>query len=284
MLATACSNRCNWRQTPTAAEAEAQSLAWLETALNGFRPNTTEPHEQMVLARALHALISNCTEAPGMLAGHVAAFPNRGTYPTHYLWDSCLQNLALELLEPKLAEDALLLLTENQRADGKMYHFICSTWGRPHETQPPLVGWAALRLIRARQDKALAAKLLPALQHNTRWWLTQRMTRFGLVAALHGHETGWDDSPRFGQGPIVATDINSFLVLQMRACAEFARLQGDEPGAAAQTAEADRLAQTIVDVLYDRDAGLFWDIHVASGQPLKLRTPALCLRLHAELR
>ncbi|HBM80287.1 MAG TPA: hypothetical protein DD426_05540 [Clostridiaceae bacterium] len=68
------------------------------------------------------------------------------------MWYACFQNLALEYMNPLLAEDSLLLLTENQRIDGKIPQFICSTWVRPYESQPPLVGWAALRLIKQRNN------------------------------------------------------------------------------------------------------------------------------------
>ncbi|MCX7002997.1 MAG: trehalase family glycosidase, partial [bacterium] len=267
----------------TAADASARTHAWLRNAVGTARIAADNPAEQAVLARALHALLSNSTEAPGLLAGRIAAFPSRGRYPTHFLWDSCFQNLAAAYLHPQLAEDSLLLLTDNLRADGKMPHFICSTWLRPHESQPPLVGWAGLRLVQERNDMSLAARLLPALQRNTQWWLSQRMTRFGLIAAQHGLETGWDNSPRFDQGPTVACDLNSYLLLQMRACAEFSRMLGDKDGAKAQTAEADAYAHRMVAVLYDKGAGLFWDIHLASGEPVTIKTPACLLPLLADV-
>ncbi|MBM4143565.1 MAG: hypothetical protein FJ225_08260 [Lentisphaerae bacterium] len=267
----------------TAEDAVRRTQSWLEQAMSGFRAEAGSAHERSVLARCVHALLSNSTEAPGHLGGRIAAFPSRGTYPTHFLWDSCFQNLATEMMHPGLAEDSLLLLTENLRCDGKMAHFLCSTWMRPHESQPPLVGWAGLRLVRARNNVGLARRLLPTLQRNTRWWREQRMTRFGLIAAKNGLETGWDDSPRFDRGPTVACDMNSYLLMQMRACAEFSRMLGDEAGAAAQTAEADRYAQRVVDVLFDKESGLFWDVHVASGEPVRIKTPACFLPLLADV-
>ena len=266
---------------PTIAEALRRSQEWLDAALGQINLQADEPREAAVLARAAHALISNASEAPGFLAGRVSAFPSRGRYPTHFLWDSCFQNLALEEMEPRLASDSLLLLTENLRPDGKMPHFICSTWIRPHESQPPLVGWAGQRLIRRRGDTALARQLLPALRRNTQWWLNQRMTRWGLICALHGLETGWDDSPRFDQGATISCDMNAYLLMQMRACAEMAELIGDTAGAAQDRALADEYAQRMVDVLYDRESGLFWDRNVEQNAPVRLKTPACFLPLWA---
>ena len=267
----------------SAEDAMQRSQAWLEQAVGGFRAVSDNQRECSILARCIHTLISNSTEAPGFLAGRISAFPSRGNYPTHFLWDSCFQNLATELMHPRLAEDSLLLLTENLRPDGKMPHFLCSTWVRPFESQPPLVGWAGLRLVKARNDADLAARLLPALQRNTRWWLSQRITRFGLIAATTGLETGWDDSPRFDHGPTVACDMNSYLLMQMRACAEFSRMLGDKEAATTQMAEADRFAQRMVDVLLDKDTGLFWDIDVAGGKPVRIKTPACFLPMLADV-
>ncbi len=267
----------------TAEDAQCRTQAWLKEAMGGFQTEARSERERFVLALCVHTLLSNSAEAPGYLAGRIAAFPNRGRYPTHFIWDSCFQNLATELMHPRLAEDSLLLLTENLRPDGKMGMCLSPTWMRPHESQPPLVGWAGLRLVKARNDMDLARHLLPALQRNTRWWLTQRMTQFGLISAIHGLETGWDNSPRFDQGPTVACDMNSYLLMQMRACAEFSHMLGDEAGAAAQTAEADRYAQRMVEILFDKATGLFWDRHVASGESVRIMTPACFLPFLADV-
>jgi hypothetical protein len=55
-----------------------------------------------------------------------------------------------------------------------MPHFVAATWVRPGASQPPLVGWAAERLVDARGDLGLARRVLPALDANNRWWLANR--------------------------------------------------------------------------------------------------------------
>ena len=265
----------------SAEDAMRRTQAWLQRAVGSLKLAADDEHELAVLSRCVYVLLSNSAEAPGSLAGRISAFPSRGRYPTHFLWDSCFQNLAVELMHPRLAKDSLLLLTDNLRADGKMPGFLCSTWVCPDVSQPPLVGWAGLRLVRSPHDKDLAASLLPALQLNTKWWMSQRMTRFGLVFALGGRETGWDDSPRFDNGPTVACDINSYLLMQMRACAQFSRMLGDQDEAERQEAHADRYAKLIVDTLLDGSTGLFWDRHLASGEPVRIKTPACFLPMLA---
>lgn len=259
--------------------ARSQTAEWLERILGGWTPPDGDAPQSVMLAKAVHGLLSNGVEAPGLLAGRVAAFPNRATYACHYLWDSCFQNLAWEQINPALAADSLLLLTENLRADGKLGMFVCSTWLRPGESQPPLVGWAAVRLIHCARDVALARQLLPALRRNNAWWRAQRGTCGGLIAGAGPMETGWDDTPRFDGGPVIAVDLNAYLLLQLRACAELAVLCGED--GAAEAREAEAFAALLVAQLFDRERGLFFDRLVATGEFVRLATPACFLPLLA---
>lgn len=258
--------------------AKICSQNWLNECLgDGVTINGKNNYEEGIQARAVYTLLSNCTEAPGILKGRVSAFPSRGEYPVHYLWDSVFQNLALDKMKDTLAEDSLLILTENLRVDGKMAMFYCSTWLRPFESQPPLVGWSALNLVQKRNDLVFAGKVLEPLIMNTKWWLTQRRSDTGLIMAEHGLETGWDDSPRFDSGPTVSCDMNSYLLMQIRAISELAKLLNKDEIAHEYKQKADEYAQLMVDKLYDESTGLFWDICVESGEWIKLKTPACFL-------
>ena len=205
----------------------------------------------LVKAKSIYTLLSNSALSPGYLKGRVSAFPSRGEYPVHYLWDSVFQNLAVNKMNKRLAEDSLLILLENLRTDGKMPMFCCSTWMRPHESQPPLVGWSALSLIKERNDLSFAKKVLAPLIKNTQWWLTQRRSPTGLIFAQHGLETGWDNSPRFDDGPTVSCDMNSYLLMQIRSIAEIARLLGVDEIDGEYTQMANDFADLMVKHLYD---------------------------------
>ncbi|GDY13050.1 hypothetical protein LBMAG53_19280 [Planctomycetota bacterium] len=257
------------------AGAVAKARAWWSAFVGPLSVGNANAAERKLLATAVFTLAMNAAAAPGLLAGRISLFPNRGAYPTHYQWDTCFHCLALSELAPELAVDSLLLLTENQRADGKQGQFLCSTWMRPHESQPPLIGWAGLRLVQLRRDLDLARKLLPALRANNRWWLTQRMTSLGLIGCWHPMETGWDDTPRLDQGPVVALDMNSYLILQIRACAELGRMIGDDAAAiAADEALAERLSRRLDELCWDAERGIFLDVVIADGRRLDAATPA----------
>ncbi len=116
---------------------------------------------------------------------------------------------------------------------------------------------------------------------NNRWWLTQRMTRWGIITCPEPLETGWDDTPRLDHGPILALDMNSYLLLQMRCCAELAKRIGDTVTQAQTQAMVHTHAARMVERLYDEKDNLFKDVLVATGEKLPIKTPACFLPLLA---
>jgi hypothetical protein len=264
----------------TVAAARQASLEWLQEALGTWQlPQAVEAPRQKLLAKAAITLLSNACIGTGLLAGRIAAYPNRGFYPTHFLWDACFQNLALEHFHPRLADDSLCLLTENLRVDGMMAHFLCATWMRPHDSQPPLVGWAAERL--AHRDPTVARRLLHPIVKNNRWWLRQRMTRWGLIANEDPMETGWDDTPRFDDGPILPLDMNAYLIKQLQVTYDFALSLGENALAKEALAAREALNAALMQHCFNEDTGRFHDVLAADGRQLPIKTPAIFLPLWA---
>ncbi len=265
--------------------AKSAVRRWAENCAGGLKDLPADPAAQRTFLTAVSGLLMNLTKAPGSLARCVSAFPSRGGYPTHFLWDTAFQNLAYELMSEKTAADALLQLAYAVRPDGKLPQFICSTWARPHYTQPALLGWAAVRYAaRVGAQKAGAAfinTMAEALAKNNEWWLTQRVTETGLICCEDGLETGQDDSPRFDDGPVLAVDMNAYLLSQMRAAAYFCRLAGDGAGAADWEARADAFAARLVRYLYDAERNLFFDADPVTGERRKLVTLSSLIPLWA---
>ncbi len=265
--------------------AKSAMRRWAEECAGGLRQLPAEPDARRTFLTAVSGLLMNLTKAPGSLSRCVSAFPSRGGYPTHFLWDSAFQNLAYERMSEKIAADTLLQLAYAVRPDGKLPQFLCSTWVRPHHTQPALLGWAAQRYVeRVGAEKAGSAfirTMASALAKNNEWWLTQRITEFGLICCPHGLETGQDDSPRFDLGPVLAVDMNSYLLSQMRATAYFCRLAGDEAGAAEWEARADAFAARMVELLYDEEKNLFFDADPETGERRSLVTLSSLIPLWA---
>lgn len=224
--------------------------------------------ETELIAKALYGLIFNLTEAPGKLRGFVSAFPSRDGYCTHFLWDSCFQNLAYEDMNTDIAKDSLLLFAHSQRADGKLPQFMCSTWDRPHDTQPALAGWAALRLAKKLNDDDFNRTMFGFLEKNNRWWLNSRMTEKGVIFCIGGLETGQDDSPRFDDGPTLACDMNGYLLNQLGCTAEFAAMLGLSDREAYWKEKASVLRKAILENLWFGEENCFCDRNLATGEKI----------------
>lgn len=250
-----------------AKEAEKASADWAESCLKDLDITVETEREAALLCRAVTGLTYNLTKAPGKLAGHVSAFPNRGGYPTHFLWDSCFQNLGLELMEPSLARESIEIYADVFRADGKFEQFICSTWARSGCCQPALMGWAASRLADLmaangapeEEIKAFAHKCALAFDKNNAWWYDHRQTRHGLIFCDDGLETGQDNSPRFDSGRVLAVDMNAYLYSQLRCTEKLAGIAGLDGIAAKSAALANELGEKIIEILYDPGKKLFFD-------------------------
>ena len=272
---------CLRRAPRTAEDAAARTAEWLADAARDLSlriPDTVSPN---AIRSSLIGILMNLTAAEGSLSRHLSAFPSRGEYPTHFLWDTCFQNLLYEQLNADIAKDLLLQNADLQREDGKLGQFLCSTWVRPHDTQPALLGWAALRLIKKTGDQAFAEKILPAIEKNNQWWTAQRITDIGLISTRGGLETGQDNSPRFDRGPTIAADMNAYLLDQFHAAAQIAAFIGDKDKADAWKKKAEAFAKLIRDYLYDAEEGLFFDILPSSLEPVRVVSPSALLPIWA---
>ena len=265
--------------------AKSAIRCWAENCAGGLQRLPAQSDTQRTFLMAVSGLLMNLTKAPGNLSRCVSAFPSRGGYPTHFMWDSAFQNLAYEQMDENTAADALLQLAYSMRPDGKIPQFLCSTWARPHDAQPALLGWAAKRYVErvgaGKAGKNFIRTMASALAKNNEWWLTQRITKFGLICCPDGLETGQDDSPRFDDGPVLAVDMNSYLLSQMRAAAYFCRLSGDSAGAANWEKRADAFAQRMIDLLYDTEKNLFFDADSETAERRSLVTLSSLIPLWA---
>ncbi len=257
--------------------------SWINECIKELDVRADDSRDFTVFIKALITLIFNLTEASGNLEGCISSFPNRGGYPTHFMWDSCFQNLAYENMNMNIAKDSLLQLCNNIRRDGKIPQFICSTWSRPHDAQPALLGWAAKRIYDKESDVEFIGRIFEALEKNNLWWLTARMTRFGIISCADGLETGQDNSPRFDNGAVLAVDMNSYLLNQLKVTAEFAKILGFEDKAMLWAEKAKELDRNMIKWLYDEDKNLFFDADALTGVKQTLLTASGFIPLWAEV-
>ena len=262
-----------------------------ENCLNTYLYNISsfdlEPADErtaFLAAKALHGLGFNLKRAPGRLSKHISSYPSRGAYPTHFLWDTCFQNLAYEKINPKLAKEFLLQIAECQRNDGKYEQFICSTWGRPHYSQPALVGAAVKRLADADFDKAFVEAMLPSLEKNNSWWLNSRIAKNGLIFCPHGLETGQDDSPRFDNGTTYSCDMNAYVLCQLNATADLFEMTGNKTKASFWRTKAEKLSEAMLTELYCEEENIFYDKSPETGEFIRIVSPVSLLPLWAGIK
>ncbi len=254
---------------------------WISENIKDLNVSFETEKEETVFVKAVITLIFNLAKATGNLEGFISSFPNRGGYPTHFTWDTCFQNLAYEMMNTDIAKDSLFQLFGSIRPDGKIPQFLCSTWGRPHDVQPALLGWAVKRLYNKTNDIKLIEKIFEPLEKNNHWWLTQRITSFGVIKCADGLETGQDNSPRFDKGTVLAVDMNSYLLNQIKATAEFARILGFPDKALYWENEAKKLNDNIIRYLYNEQKNMFFDAFADSAEQQTLLTASGLIPLWA---
>lgn len=254
--------------------SRSASESWLESALGEFSFDGIPEQLRLHYAKAAYQIICN-TKAPRGRIRHLACYPSRGTYNAHYLWDACFTNLGVEQFNIGLAKDFLRVLCDNQEADGKIPQFVCATWNRPNESQPPLIAWSAWRLYERDSDAGFLNEIYAPVCRMVEWWFANRdPDADGLAQWNHRLESGWDDSPRFEQGPIAGVDLNSYLNREMRLLSEMARVLGKGDEANMWRERTRKHAGAMLHRLFDREDGLFYDRLVEKDRLHKVLTPA----------
>ena len=166
--------------------------------------------------------------------------PTQGLYPFQWNWDSALSALGFAHFDEARAWTELETLFAHQWTDGMVPHIIFhemddgyfpgpEVWATNKTvptsgiTQPPVAGFAALRIFERAKDRKLATDkanaLLPRIHAWHKWFFANRdPQRTGLVAIIHPWESGRDNSvdwdkafervPTEGVGPFKRRDTN----------------------------------------------------------------------------
>ena len=142
--------------------------------------------------------------------------PTSGLYPFQWNWDSCLVSIGQQHVDEARAWAEMSTLFEHQWDDGMVPHIVFhemddgyfpgpGVWNTGREvpttgiTQPPVAGFAALRLFNRAKDKDLAvgeaSKLLLKIDRWHEWFYANRdPENTNLVALIHPWESGRDNS------------------------------------------------------------------------------------------
>ncbi|MBI5029029.1 MAG: hypothetical protein HZB51_00780 [Chloroflexi bacterium] len=206
----------------------------------------------------------------------------------HYIgvwqWDAFFHAFAYRHLDQKLAENQLRVVLDHQREDGMIPDAVYDEgvvlrWRFPHieaesdVTKPPLIAWAVLKLYETSGNRDFLDEVYEPICRWNRWWFEKNDDdRDGIIQYNHGFSSGLDDSPLWDDGvPVESPELNTYLVMQMDALARIAEILGLDADTQTWRAQAQTLAEKIIEHFWDEQAGVFWAMH--NHKPVRVLTP-----------
>ena len=134
---------------------------------------------------------------------------------------------------------------------------------------PPLFAWAEWQCYRLHADVARLRKVWPHLDAYYSYLQSWHRLPNGLywITAMG---SGMDNTPRYAAGWV---DLSCQQALNARTMAAIARELGDERAADRYEAEYQALRTAINTIMWDDEAGFYWDVDMA-GLAMKAKTVA----------
>jgi putative isomerase len=209
-----------------------------------------------------------------------ALLPSKVHYVGVWHWDQVFHALAYRHVDAKLAEDQLRIVLDHQREDGMLPDAIHDEGLVTHlvapvdadVTKPPIMTWGALKLYEASGRQDFLEEIYESLTRWHSWWVTQNSNGAGLCEYRHPFSSGLDDSPLWDAGvPVVAPDLNTYLVIQQQSLAQISRIIGQDAAAEQFDQKAKAMIDAMIAQLWDDNAGMFRALH--NGDPLPSVTP-----------
>ena len=207
--------------------------------------------------------------------------PSKSYYIGAWQWDSFFHALAYRHIDPRLAQDQLRILLDHQREDGMIPDAIHDEGTVTHldfpveadVTKPPLIAWAAWKLYEFDHDREFLDEIYGPVVKWNNWWFEQNDTDGnGMCEYQHPFSSGLDDSPLWDDGmPVQSPDLNTYLCLQQEALSRIAAVLGEKDDAALWAQRADDMAQRLVRLAWDEQAGVFWATR--NGSRVDVLTP-----------
>ncbi len=210
-----------------------------------------------------------------------AMTPSKIHYVGVWQWDAYFHALAYRHVDMKLAKDQLRVILDHQREDGMIPDAVHDEGAVTHltfpvdadVTKPPLLAWSAWKLYETEHDREFLDEIYePMVRWNTWWFEKNDLDGNGLCEYQHPYSSGLDDNPLWDDGmPVESPDLNTYLCLQQDSLANIAEVLGEREDAAMWRERAKAMAQRMIRLMWDEEAGLFWASH--KGARINVRTP-----------
>lgn len=260
-------------------------------------PTNAEPSRRLLAAKAIQTLVNNW-RAPAGRMRYSALFPssNVNYFNGFWAWDSWKHAVALARFDTEVAKDQVRAMFDHQDEAGMIADvvYLDASEDNWRDTKPPLAGWAIQEIFDRTGDVDFVRELYPKLVAYHAFWYSSRdhdgdgLCEYGstdgtLEAARW--ESGMDNAVRFDDAAMLengpgawsmdqeSVDLNSYLYLEKRALASLASALDDPDDAARWAREADDLRARIQSEMFDDETGWFYDIDVATGEPVPVQGP-----------
>lgn len=209
-----------------------------------------------------------------------ALLPSKIHYVGVWHWDQVFHAIAYRHVDTRLAEDQLRIMLDHQRADGLVPDAIhdeglvdhLTTPVNADVTKPPLMAWGVLKVFEVTGHRDFLDEVYEPLVRWHQWWMRDSSDPGGLAHYTHPFSSGLDDNPLWDSGmPVVAPDLNTYLILQCDSLARIAGVIGDAEGERHFSALAATLLDRLIAQLWDAQRGDFRAL--LHGAPLETETP-----------
>lgn len=202
-------------------------------------------------------------------------------------WDSAFHAMTVSRFDTPLAKSCIDAFTDFQLPSG-MFPDVIHVDGRicDNYSKPPVLPWATLTIFEADGDRDFLRRNYCRFVKNEAFWVSERSDR-GLFfysaqitpeaqEYLHPRwESGWDNSPRWDEFPIVdlwPIDLNCYMLLFYRSMARMAEILGEETNGWESKALA--LAEKIEQTLFDGERRVYADRNRRTGAFVQTLSPA----------
>jgi putative isomerase len=226
-------------------------------------------------------------------SAHVAERSATGAYLQMYDWDSCLfsqsaHRAGLTGLPLAVVRNFLSL----QTPDGFIPRTVSPgrVWDQGDLCKPFLsqtllaemerTNWAELNQIEPMLDalERFLGHYRSNRRHETGLYYWRNVLESGVddnYALLAPHEADKDEDQtcvRYPDGRLLATDLNSYLVAEMRAHSQLAFACGRKAQGQKSATEADQLAALIEEKLWDASLSMYVNLDPVTGKTVQLRS------------
>ncbi len=288
---------------PPAGKLTRTSPAYLEAVARWNQTCKSKRDIPGIPADACRQLAEKCIftlmnnrQGPAGGLKHEGVYPSYRDFAGFWAWDSWKHAYVLAGFAPELAKNNVRAMFDYQDSSGMIPDciFIDTQENNYRNTKPPLSAWACLEIFRQTGDTAFIREMFPKLMKYHRWWYAHRDhdhnglceygSTDGTIQAARW-ESGWDNAVRFDSAKMIgndshawsmnqeSADLNSYLYVEKRCLAEMAGAIGNAKMSSAIEEEARVLADMIRRMMWDEQAGVYFDIVLETKNPVRVLEP-----------